>query len=75
MAKIEIPLKKRHTEAQELLAAMIKSTKLEEVEELEPDQITAAMMTIQPKFLALIADRLTDVADKLEELKEKSNAT
>lgn len=72
MAKIEIPLKKRHTEAQELLAAMIKCTKLDE---LEPDQITAAMMTVLPKFLALIADRLTDVADKLEELKEKSNAT
>lgn len=70
MAMIEIPLKKRHTEAQEMLAAMIKCTKLEE---LEPDQITAAMMTVQPKFLALIADRLTDIADKLEELKEKNN--
>ena len=68
MAMIEIPLKKRHTEAQELLSAMIKCTKLEE---LEPDQVTAAMMTVQPKFLALIADRLTDIADKLEEMKEK----
>lgn len=68
MAMIEIPLKKRHTEAQELLSEMIKCTKLEE---LDPDQITAAMMTVQPKFLALIADRLTDIADKLEEMKEK----